>query len=191
MQHRLQAISSICPVLVWSHSLVVHPQHRLFIVLYLFIVFLQTFCARANGRQGTEQTGRVPLWGAHPEKYRSAPHSTWAHPWLLPCAQGNGQNLHFKALIKLRQVTLLAGDRCSVDWQFNPMEWSRENSPGLMNRNSSFFSGMGRGKKKNEKQKENKNPADQCLLPLFIQCPQPCTPRDFPDDLIFVLTHKC
>lgn len=67
------------------------------------IVFLQTDLAAhcANGSQGTEQTGRVPLWGARSEEYRSAPYSTWAHPWLLSCAQGNGQNLHFKALIKL------------------------------------------------------------------------------------------
>lgn len=55
-----------------------------------------------------------------------------------------------------RQDTLLAGDLCSADWQFSPMEWSRGNSLGLINCNSSFSSRMGRGKKRARNRKKIK-----------------------------------
>lgn len=147
--------------------------------------------ARAKGSQGQSNRGVLSLVCAFRET-QSCPSSTWALPWLLPCAQGNGQNLPFKALIKLVADKTPFWQGTTVQQTGSATQWS-----GAWRTLSGWwivthrFSVGWRGERKERETERNKNPADQCLLPLFIQCPQPGTPRDFPDDLIFVLTHKC
>lgn len=148
-------------------------------------------CARANGSQGREQTGRAPPWSAFWET-QICPYSTWALPWLLSCAQGNGHNLPFKALIKLVADKTPFWQGTTAQQIGSSTQWSGAGNTllGWWIVTHRFSVGWG-GERKERKTEWNKNPADQCLLSLFIQCPQPHTPRDFPDDLIFVLTHKC
>lgn len=69
-------------------------------------------------------------------------------------------------------------------------QWSRENSRADALNSWYIFRGVGREGEKG-RVRNRRNPADQRFLPLFIHCPQQRTPRDFPDDLLFILTYKC
>lgn len=181
---KISAISPLNPLLLLAS---VKPSET--------IIFLQTdfnmhMIIKANA---LSKQGFAPLQCSHFEKYRSVHYSTWSQPLLFSFAQGKEHNLHFKASIKLVADKTPFWRGTTAQQIGSSTQWSGEGKTLLgwcIVTHRVFLVGWGREKEWWGTGGE-RNPADQCLLPLFIQCPQPCVPRDFPDYLIFVRTYKC
>lgn len=127
---------------------------------------------------------------SHFEKNRSVQSSTWAHPLLLSFAQGKGHNPCSTAPIRLAADKTPFWQGPTAQYGGSLTQWSRENSRADALNSWYIFRGVGREGEKG-RVRNRRNPADQRFLPLFIHCPQQRTPRDFPDDLLFILTYKC